>query len=53
MAVPGQLGQNESKILSQKYPAQKRAGRVALVVEHLSRGPEFKPQYCREKKVNK
>jgi hypothetical protein len=31
--------------LSQKYPSQKRAGRVAP-----GEGPEFKPQYRKKKK---
>jgi hypothetical protein len=33
--VWGQPGQKKSKNLSQKYPAQKRAVRVAQVVKHL------------------
>jgi hypothetical protein len=36
------------KILSQKNPIQKRAGRVAQDV-----GPEFKPQYGKKKKKKK
>jgi hypothetical protein len=34
--------------LSRKNPSQKRAGTVAQGV-----GPEFKPQYCKKKKVFK
>jgi hypothetical protein len=34
--VQSQPGQIVLKILSQKYPMQKRAGRMAQVLEHLS-----------------
>jgi hypothetical protein len=42
--------------LSWKYPTQKRAGRVAQVVEHLPskrEAAEFKPHYHPKKKVRK
>jgi hypothetical protein len=35
-------------IVSRKYPTEKRAGRVTQGV-----GPEFKSQYCQEKKKRK
>jgi hypothetical protein len=40
IAVQSQLGQIVQETLSQKYPAQNRAGGVAQ-----GESPEFKPQY--------
>jgi hypothetical protein len=43
------------KILSQKYPTQKRAGRVGQVVDNLPSKykTEFKPHYHKKKKKKK
>jgi hypothetical protein len=46
--VQSQTGQMVHKTLSQKYPTQKRAGRVAQGI-----GPEFNLQYHKKKKVKR
>jgi hypothetical protein len=45
MSVQSQPGQIIHKTLSWKNPSQKRAGEVAQ-----GEGPEFKLQYCKERK---
>jgi hypothetical protein len=49
----GRPGQIVHKTLSQKYPTQNRAGRVAQVVEHLPSKPGSNPSTApkKEKKL--
>jgi hypothetical protein len=47
ITVQSQPGEIVWELLSQKHPSQKKAGGVAQGI-----GPEFKPQYCKNKQTS-